>query len=185
MTTDAERREATDQWTIQTREQQLRDLRAQLATANEARQQLQDALHVRDTQLAAVTADKAALMKTLHEYAQSVERMKEKIAAATERAEAAESALRLATNTDELRRLMIDTDVILIGLDPKDIKGAINWGDLGAREVTRVYDADHRSWLRMVIEEVSPGEEQLIAAVRARLATKGWDVSNIEIETDW
>jgi len=46
MTTDAERREATDQWTIQTREQQLRDLRAQLATANEARQQLQDALHV-------------------------------------------------------------------------------------------------------------------------------------------
>jgi uncharacterized protein YciW len=35
MTTDAERREATDQWTVQLREQQLRDLRAQLATANQ------------------------------------------------------------------------------------------------------------------------------------------------------
>lgn len=31
MTTDAKRREATDQWAIQLREQQLRDLRAQLA----------------------------------------------------------------------------------------------------------------------------------------------------------
>jgi rhodanese-related sulfurtransferase len=38
------------------REAVIADLRAQLATANEARQQLQDALHVRDTQLAAVTA---------------------------------------------------------------------------------------------------------------------------------
>lgn len=103
--------------------------------------------------------------------------------AMTKRAEAAEARLR--ANTDELRRLMIDTDAILTGLDPKDIKGAINWGDLGAREVTRVFDADHRTWLRMVIEEVSPGEEQLIAAVRAGLAAKGWDVSNIEIETDW
>ncbi len=130
-------------------------LLAQLAAANEARQQLQDALHVRDTQLAA----------------------------ATQRAEAAEA--KLAANTDELRRLMSDTDAILTGLDPKEIKGAINWGDLGAREVTRVFDADHRTWLRMVIEEVSPGEEQLIAAVRAGLAAKGWDVSKIEIETDW
>ena len=33
MSTDAERREATDLWTIQLCEQQLRDLRAQLATA--------------------------------------------------------------------------------------------------------------------------------------------------------
>ncbi len=31
MSTDAERREATDQWTIQLREQQLRELRQQLA----------------------------------------------------------------------------------------------------------------------------------------------------------
>lgn len=63
MTTDAERCEATDHWTIQLREQQLRDLRAQLDAANQ---------------------DKAALKRTLHEYAQSVERMKEKIAAATQ-----------------------------------------------------------------------------------------------------
>ena len=35
MTTDAERREATDQWTSDLREQQLRDLRAQLATATQ------------------------------------------------------------------------------------------------------------------------------------------------------
>jgi hypothetical protein len=33
----------------------VRKLQAQLTTANEARQQLQDALHVRDTQLAAAT----------------------------------------------------------------------------------------------------------------------------------
>jgi len=31
VTTDAERREATDQWTIQLREGQIRELRAQLA----------------------------------------------------------------------------------------------------------------------------------------------------------
>jgi len=35
MTTDAERSEATDAWTIDLREQQLRDLRAQLATATQ------------------------------------------------------------------------------------------------------------------------------------------------------
>ncbi|MFN8468574.1 MAG: hypothetical protein U0X20_23650 [Caldilineaceae bacterium] len=33
MTTDAERREATNQWTIQLREGQLREVRAQLAAA--------------------------------------------------------------------------------------------------------------------------------------------------------
>jgi DNA repair exonuclease SbcCD ATPase subunit len=124
VTTDAERREATDQWTIQLREQQLRDLRAQrdaatqradaaesalrlatdsapgkttgvwmtlaayqdllsklteiearvraqtvqLATANEARQQLQEALHVRDTQQAAATKraeDAEAVLATI------------------------------------------------------------------------------------------------------------------------
>ena len=56
MTTDAERREATDQWTIQLREQQLRELRTQLAAVTAER----DALRA---QLAAVPKD--ALRRTL------------------------------------------------------------------------------------------------------------------------
>lgn len=111
MTTDAERREATDQWTIDLREQQLRDLRAQLATANEARQQLQDALHVRDTQLAAATqraeAAEAKIAIALgadkpNKPATPTERARHwalEAAAQKERAEAAEQALALATNS--------------------------------------------------------------------------------------
>ena len=100
-----------------------------------------------------------------------------------QRAEAAEA--KLAANTDELKRLMADTDVVLSELNPQEIKGAINWGDLFAAEVTRVFDADHRTWLRIVIEEVSPGTETLIDAVRVGLAAKGWDVTGIAIETEW
>lgn len=40
------------------------------------------------------------------------------------RAEAAEAAL--AANADELKRLMVDTDVVLSELNPQEVKGAIN-----------------------------------------------------------
>ena len=46
MTTDAERREATDQWIIQTREQQLRDIRAQLAAVTAERDAAVSALRL-------------------------------------------------------------------------------------------------------------------------------------------
>jgi len=100
-----------------------------------------------------------------------------------QRTEVAEA--KLAASADELKRLMVDTDVVLSELNPQEIKGAINWGDLFAAEVTRVFDSDHRTWLRVVIEEVSPGTETLIEAVRIGLAAKGWDVTKIAIETEW
>jgi len=157
MTTDAERREATDQWTIQTREQQLRDLRAQLATANEARQQLQDALHVRDTQLAAVIA----------------------------RAETAEARL-LALQVDRSKtvKLRDETDTVIWSLKPDDVPGAINWGDLGCCEVQEVVN-DMRRWYRVIIEEADPSNPALHAAGLAGLAALGWDTDDLEIETAW
>ena len=124
-----------------------------------------------------------AMQQSLREWMYRAERAEAERNEWKQRAEAAEAAL--TSNADELKRLMVDTDVVLSELNPQEIQGAINWGDLFASEVTRVFDADHRTWLRIVIEEVSPGTETLIEAVREGLAAKGWDVTNIAIETEW
>ncbi len=136
MSTDAERREATDQWTIQLREQQLRELRQQLA---------------------AVTA----------------------------RAETAEARL-LALQVDRSKtvKLRDETDNVIWALKPEDVPGAINWGDLGCREVQEVV-TDERRWYRVIIEEADPSNDALYAAVLSGLAALGWNTNEIEIETAW
>lgn len=136
MSTDAERREATDLWTIQLREQQLRELRQQLATA-------------------------------------------------IARAEAAEARL-LALQVDRSKsvKLRDETDNVLWALKPADVGGAINWGDLGVREVQEVID-DERCWWRVVIEEADPVNPALHTAVLAGLVALGWNADDLEIETAW
>lgn len=91
-------------WSDLTPDEQARyadreQLLAQLAAANEARQQLQDALHVRDTQLAAVTAERDDYRSRFRDLEHELQLERGQVMAATQRAEAAESALALATNS--------------------------------------------------------------------------------------
>lgn len=101
MTTDAERREATDQWAIQLREQQLRELRVQLAIANEARQQLQDALHVRDTQLAAATAERDDYIAKFRDLEHELQLERGQVVLMQQRAETAEATIAAANRIME------------------------------------------------------------------------------------
>lgn len=110
MTTDTERREATDQWTIELREQQLHDLRAELTTANERNEQrrilLDDAqVLARDAQrraadaeiaLAAVTAERDDYRTKFYAMEREAELLRSQLIAMQLRAENAESALRSA-----------------------------------------------------------------------------------------
>jgi hypothetical protein len=65
---------------------------------------------------------------------------------------------------------------------PADVPGAINWGDLGCREVQEVIN-DERRWYRVIIEEADPANPALHAAVLAGLVALGWTADDIEIET--
>lgn len=139
--------------------------------------------------------------------------LRQQLAAVTAERDAAVSALALATNTTPgkgtgvwvpldkwtelhaqlaayqvergvLVRLRDDTDNILWSLKPEDVPGAINWGDLGARETQEVIDEERR-WYRVVIEEADPANPALHASVLAGLVAKGWKADDIEIETAW
>lgn|GEM_PF-4270149 len=141
MSTDAERREATDQWTVQIRDQQLRDLR---------------------TQLAAVATERDA---------------------AVTRAEKAELELTNAWPRSVVMQLTQDVDDILLGLKPTEIPGAINWGDLGAKEVQIVWTQDYTWHFRVIIEEADPVNPVLHDAVLTGLTVRNW--MGVEIETAW
>ncbi len=135
------------------------------------------------------------------------------LTAATQRADAAQSALALATNSTPghgtgvwvpldkwqelhaqlaayqvergvLVRLRDDTDNVLWSLKPENVPGAINWGDLVTRETQEVID-EQRRWYRVIIEEADPANPALHAAVLAGLVAKGWKADDIEIETAW
>lgn len=102
-----------------------------------------------------------------------------------ERAETAEARL-LALQVDRSKavKLRDETDNVIWALKPADVPGAINWGDLGVREVQEVID-DERRWYRVIIEEADPSNPALHAAVMAGLAALGWNADDIELETAW
>ncbi len=99
---------------------------------------------------------------------------------------AAVTAQRNALQVDAgaLVRLRDDTDNVLWSLKPEDVPGAINWGDLGARETQEVID-ESRRWHRVIIEEADPSNPALHAAVLAGLVALGWQADDVEIETAW
>lgn len=101
------------------------------------------------------------------------------------RAETAEARL-LALQVDRSKavKLRDETDNVIWALKPADVPGAINWGDLGVREVQEVID-DERRWYRVIIEEADPSNPALHAAVTAGLVALGWPADDIEIETAW
>jgi hypothetical protein len=189
VTTDAERREATNQWTIQLREGQLREVRAQLAAATTE------------------TTEQAWEIAKLRYYVEALERR----LAPSKRQQAAEAAshalaqhnppqwiwdrdaqvkelqariLQLEVDRSIPMKLRDDTDTVVWALKPDNVPGAINWGDLGAREVQEVV-TDERRWYRVVIEEADPSNDALHAAVLAGLAALGWNTDDIELETAW
>ena len=90
----------------------------------------------------------------------------------------------LEVDRDKAVRLRDEADAIIWALKPADIPGAINWGDLGVREVQRV-TSDDRQWWRVIIEEADPSNDALHAAVLAGLVALGWAADDIEIETEW
>ncbi len=160
MTTDSQRREATDQWTIELREKQLRDLRAQLA---------------------AVTAERDALALATS----STPGKGTGVWVPIDKWQELQDQLRaLQVDAGTLVRLRDDTDNVLWSLKPADIAGAINWGDLGTRETQEVID-EQRRWYRVIIEEADPANPVLHAAVLAGLVALGWKANDIEIETAW
>lgn len=84
-------------------------------------------------------------------------------------------------------RLMQATDEIVRGLKPGEIKGAINWGDLGCVAVEKVESfcgtRDIELAWRVVIEEAAPGSYELASAVHSALSSAGF--KNVEVATDW
>ena len=115
----------------------------------------------------------------------TAEELRAQLAAVTARAETAEARL-LALQVDRSKtvKLRDNTDNVIWSLKPEDVPGAINWGDLGVREVQEVVN-DERRWYRVVIEEADPSNQALHAAVLAGLVTLGWTADDIEIETAW
>lgn len=88
---------------------------------------------------------------------------------------------------DYSARLMKATDDFLGTLKPNQIKGAINWGDLGCSLVERVESyggspATELAW-RVVIEEAAPGSYELTSAVHNELSAQGF--KNIEVQAEW
>jgi len=98
----------------------------------------------------------------------------------------AELEAQLFGERQRLVKLSEDADTVLFGLHPDTTPGAINWGDLCAREVQCVWahdDGVHR--YRIVIDEADPVNPALHAAVLAGLAALGWDAAEVEIVTEW
>jgi hypothetical protein len=118
-------------------------------------------------------------------WARGEKRQKAELDAMRQRAEVAEARL-LALQVDRSKavKLRDDTDNVIWALKPDDVPGAINWGDLGVREVQEVID-DERRWYRVVIEEADPRNQALHAAVTAGLVALGWNADDIELETAW
>ncbi len=160
MTTDSQRREATDQWTIELREKQLRDLRAQLAAVTAER----DALALATS---STPGHGTGVWVPIDKWQELQDQLR---------------ALQVDAGT--LVRLRDDTDNVLWSLKPEDVPGAINWGDLGTCETQEVID-EQRRWYRVIIEEADPANPAFHAAVLAGLVALGWPANDIEIETAW
>ena len=105
-------------------------------------------------------------------------------AVAVERDALAAQVLRLQVDRSKTVKLRDETDNVIWALKPDDVPGAINWGDLGVREVQEVIDEERR-WWRVIVEEADPSNQALHAAVTAGLVALGWQADDIEIETAW
>jgi len=126
----------------------------------------------------------------LSEVADDVTKLVDELLVTRAERDAAEArALKAATeltNTwprSDLMRLIRDVDDILHGMNPTTMPGAINWGDLGAREVQIVWTQDYTWHYRVIIEEADPVNPALHDAVLAGLTASDW--VGIEIETAW
>lgn len=113
----------------------------------------------------------------------TTEELRTQLAAATTRAEKAELELTNAWPRSVVMQLTQDVDDILRGLKPADIPGAINWGDLGAKEVQIVWTQDYTWHFRVIIEEADPVNQALHDAVLTGLTIRNW--MGVEIETAW
>ena len=129
-------------------------------------------------QLAAVTAERDALALELSHLRPEWQALRD------ERDALAAQVLALQVDRSKAVKLRDETDNIIWSLTPDVIPGAINWGDLGVREVQEVVN-EERCWWRVVIEEADPVNPTLHTVVLARLVALGWNADDIEIVTEW
>lgn len=91
---------------------------------------------------------------------------------------------------DELeygKRLFSATSDIVGRLDPKTIKGAVNWGDLDCVAAEKIESLNmlgqvETSW-RVVIEEASPAAYELTTAIHNALSSEGF--GDVEVQAEW
>ena len=84
-----------------------------------------------------------------------------------------------------LLRLEEDTETILRTLSPKEIDGAINWGDLHCVEAVLSVNKDGLEHYRVLIEEAEPENMELHNVMYDQLTGYyGWPPT-IEVVTEW
>lgn len=113
----------------------------------------------------------------------TAEELRAQLAAVTARAEKAELELTNAWPRSVVMQLTHDVDDVLHSLNPTTTPGAINWGDLGAKEVQIVWTQDYTWHFRVIIEEADPVNPALHDAVLTGLTIRNW--MDVEIETAW
>ena len=88
-----------------------------------------------------------------------------------------------------LAKLWEDVDAALEAAKPEEVKGAVNWGDLGVTGVELVESLDGyghaRLFYRVIIEEASPSAVELHDYIRGHLVAGGYETDIIEIVTEW
>lgn len=86
-------------------------------------------------------------------------------------------------DTYSLVALMEETNKILGDLEPGEVDGAINWGDLGCMDALHQENVHGESNYRVIIQEASPDAYHLQEYVAKTLAERGF--INVEVDTEW
>jgi hypothetical protein len=82
-----------------------------------------------------------------------------------------------------LKRLCQATNEAIEKLQQAKIPGAINWADLSCVEASSVTTDEGETYLQVTIEEASPAETGLQAAVAKDLEERGWP--GVLVVTEW
>lgn len=84
-----------------------------------------------------------------------------------------------------LQEIQTDVDEFISQLDPKEIGGAVNWGDIGCASAAHCLYQDGTEGYKISLEEASPdGCEALRNAIYNFLIER-YNIQEFEIYTEW
>lgn len=87
-------------------------------------------------------------------------------------------------DSDKCRLLMLQTNVILSELDPKDLPySAVNWANLRCVAALTGIDQDGQRVAMVMLSEVAPGETALCDVVARGLAVQGY--AGVWVAGEW